>query len=126
MDQFKKAQEIAKKTQAMQQELAAIEMVGSGAGGGVKCVMNGQQKPLKIEFDDEYYGSADAATTSADVMAAMNDAHEKSIKVRELGELRSAAEKCELHGWRDKRANSAFRSFIQRSPFVPRVCCGSP
>ena len=46
MDQFKKAQEIAKKSQELQTELAAAEFEGSSADGAVTFKMNGQQQPV--------------------------------------------------------------------------------
>ena len=46
MDQFKKAQEIAKKSQELQTELAAAEFEGASADGSVTFKMNGQQQPV--------------------------------------------------------------------------------
>merc|ERR1719405_289040 len=46
MDQFKKAQEIAKKSQELQQELAAAEFEGASEDGKVTFKMNGQQQPI--------------------------------------------------------------------------------
>ena len=46
MDQFKKAQEIAKKSQELQTELAAAEFEGASADGAVTFKMNGQQQPV--------------------------------------------------------------------------------
>merc|ERR1719426_772690 len=46
MDQFKKAQEIAKKSQELQTELAAAEFEGASSDGSVTFKMNGQQPPV--------------------------------------------------------------------------------
>ena len=68
MDQFKKAQEIAKKSQEMQQELAAAEFEGANADGTVTFKMNGQQQPVSAAapgFDGEAAPPLDPAPLRA-------------------------------------------------------------
>ncbi|GMH90056.1 hypothetical protein TrST_g2204 [Triparma strigata] len=76
MEQFKKAQEIAKKTQELQSDLAK-EMI-TGTAGTVTVTVNGQQKPEKVELGDM---TLSAEEMSEDVKKAIDDAHAKSMKV---------------------------------------------
>ena len=74
-------QEVAKKTAQMQEELGKASVTGEAASGAVQCTMNGQQKPLSVVFGDGYLEAAAPETVSSDVMAAIDQAHEKSLKI---------------------------------------------
>lgn len=78
MEQFKKAQEIAKKTKELQDELQKTEVEGVSASGNVKVTLTGQQKPVGVEINVEGRTSEEI---SEDVVTAMKDAHEKSGKL---------------------------------------------
>ena len=77
MDQFKKAQEIAKKSQEMQQELAAAEFEGANADGTVTFKMNGQQQATACAAPG--FDGMDAEALSKGYTDAMMDAQAKSI-----------------------------------------------
>ena len=82
MEQFKKAQEIAKKTQDLQTELSKTSITGSS--NSVTVTVTGQQKPEKVEIGDLEISGEEL---SEDVRKAMEDAHGKSMKV--MGEKMS-------------------------------------
>merc|ERR1719478_998955 len=74
MDQFKKAQEIAKKSQELQTELAAAEFEGASADGSVTFKMNGQQQPVSAAAQDLSKAFSEAmADAQAKSLAAMNE-----------------------------------------------------
>ena len=77
MDQFKKAQEIAKKSADLQKELAAAEFEGANADGTVTFKMNGQQQATGCAAPG--FDGMDAAALSAGYTDAMKDAQGKSI-----------------------------------------------
>uniref|UniRef100_A0A7S1BEQ4 Nucleoid-associated protein n=1 Tax=Corethron hystrix TaxID=216773 RepID=A0A7S1BEQ4_9STRA len=79
MENFKKAQEIGKKTQALQAELAECSIDGTGADGKVTVTINGQQKPKSVDIDEGYLGSAGAEELSTELTKAFQDAHTKSM-----------------------------------------------
>ncbi|GMH61037.1 hypothetical protein TrRE_jg10323 [Triparma retinervis] len=75
MEQMKKAQEIAKKTQDLQASLGKLEITGSS--GGVTVVMTGQQKPVSVTLPDDIGGGEEL---SRDVERAIGQAQEKSME----------------------------------------------
>merc|ERR1719487_2321053 len=77
MDQFKKAQEIAKKSQELQTELAAAEFEGSSADGAVTFKMNGQQQPVSAAAPG--FEGKSAEDLSKAFSEAMADAQAKSL-----------------------------------------------
>jgi nucleoid-associated protein EbfC len=77
---FKKAQQVQEDAKKLQEELEQMEIPGECAGGSVKVVLSGNQEPRSVTI------SADAASKGADelsklVLAAMNDAYDKSTEV---------------------------------------------
>ena len=77
MDQFKQAQDIAKKSQEMQQELAGAEFEGANADGTVTFVMNGQQQPVSAAAPG--FDGLDAAALATGYQDAIKDAQAKSL-----------------------------------------------
>ena len=77
MDQFKKAQEIAKKSQELQTELAAAEFEGASADGSVTFKMNGQQQPVSAAAPG--FDGKSAEDLSKAFSEAMADAQAKSL-----------------------------------------------
>ena len=75
MEQMKKAQEIAKKTQDLQTELGKMEILGEA--GGVEVVITGQQKPVRVTLPEEL---GDAEELSRNVEKAIGIAQEKSME----------------------------------------------
>merc|ERR1719174_2405341 len=78
MDQFKKAQEIAKKSQELQTELAAAEFEGASSDGSVTFKMNGQQQPVSAAAPG--FDGMDAEALSKAFSEAMADAQAKSLQ----------------------------------------------
>ena len=77
MDQFKKAQEIAKKSAELQKELGAAEFEGANADGTVTFKMNGQQQATACAAPG--FDGMDAEALSKGYTDAMMDAQAKSI-----------------------------------------------
>jgi len=78
MQQAKKMQE---NMQKMQQELAAMELVGESGGGMVKVVMTGDRAVKSVIIDPSVWQEQDKALIEDLVAAAFNHA---SQKVEEL------------------------------------------
>ncbi len=89
MNQFKQAQEIAKKTQAMQAELDKLLIDGTAADGKVVVTLTGNQKPSKVSLDDAYLAGASGEQVGMDVAEAMKEAHQKSMsqQMEKMAEL---------------------------------------
>ena len=49
---FKKAQEIQQNAQKLQEELDDMEIDGANKDGRVRVWLTGNQKPLRVKFDD--------------------------------------------------------------------------
>ncbi|MDG6779038.1 YbaB/EbfC family nucleoid-associated protein [Thiomicrorhabdus sp. zzn3] len=49
---MKQAQEMQKNMQAMQKEIAEMEVVGEAGGGMVKVIMTGKHELVKVDIDD--------------------------------------------------------------------------
>eukprot|EP00590_Aulacoseira_subarctica_P003820 CAMPEP_0172419100 /NCGR_PEP_ID=MMETSP1064-20121228/5536_1 /TAXON_ID=202472 /ORGANISM="Aulacoseira subarctica , Strain CCAP 1002/5" /LENGTH=112 /DNA_ID=CAMNT_0013158383 /DNA_START=287 /DNA_END=625 /DNA_ORIENTATION=+ len=81
MENFKKSQQLGKKTAALVEELAAATVTGNGPGGKVRVIFSGQQRPKGIEIDDAYLESISPDDLCADITAAMQDAHSKSTEL---------------------------------------------
>jgi nucleoid-associated protein EbfC len=73
---IKKAQEVQQGAAALQEELEAMRIEGE-AGGLVKVVMNGNQRPLELTISPEAMGE-NAEVLSDLVLTAVKDAYEKS------------------------------------------------
>merc|ERR1739836_4451 len=54
MENFKKNQEIGKRTASFMDDLSSIIIEGISADGKVKVLVDGQQRPTGIEIEDEY------------------------------------------------------------------------
>ncbi|KAJ1449254.1 hypothetical protein M885DRAFT_536312 [Pelagophyceae sp. CCMP2097] len=78
MDQFKKAQEIAKKSAEMQAELGTLRIEGASTDRRVKFVMTGSQTPVSCAIDslDGFTG----ATLSAAATEALKAAQVTSLE----------------------------------------------
>ena len=81
MEQFKKAQEIGKRTQEMQKELEAMEVTGASSDGTVSVVVTGQNKPVRVEFSDGSLSEGTPEGVSESVTEAMKDAHQKGTEI---------------------------------------------
>mmetsp|Transcript_29270 Transcript_29270/g.78587 ORF Transcript_29270/g.78587 Transcript_29270/m.78587 type:complete len:190 (+) Transcript_29270:27-596(+) len=77
MEQFKKVQEIQKKTKELQEAMAVARIDGASASGAVKVVMSGEQIPIEVDISKELMDEG-AEKVSAEVTEAVKDATTKS------------------------------------------------
>ena len=78
---MKQAQKMQKKMLKMQEELAKETVEASAGGGMVKVIANGAHKIESISFEKEIVDSEDVEMLQDLVIAAVNDALEKSHKM---------------------------------------------
>jgi nucleoid-associated protein EbfC len=64
-----------------QEELGATMVEGSAGGGAVMVVMNGQQEVQSVTIDPEFVDPEDVETLQDAILAAINDAHSKSLQL---------------------------------------------
>jgi nucleoid-associated protein EbfC len=74
---IKKAQEVQKGAQKLQEELEQMEIEGEAGGGLVKVYMSGNQEPLRVAIAPDAL-KEEADVVSDLVLAAMQDAYSKS------------------------------------------------
>jgi nucleoid-associated protein EbfC len=79
MDSLKKANEIGKKSKAMQEDLEKIRLEGTSSNGKVKVTMSGQQVPVAVSIDPAMLNEGADAVQAA-VLEAMTNAHTASVK----------------------------------------------
>lgn len=79
---LKQAQKMQKAMEAVQNELANVEVEGSAAGGAVKATVSGQGALKGIKIDPEFL-KEDVQSVEASIVAAVNDAAEKAKKKSE-------------------------------------------
>jgi DNA-binding YbaB/EbfC family protein len=78
MGMMKQAKELQARMEAMQQEVAALEVDGSAGGGLVKVTMNGKGEMKKISIDPSLMKPEEAEIVEDLVVAACNDARTKA------------------------------------------------
>eukprot|EP00565_Helicotheca_tamesis_P005336 CAMPEP_0185733072 /NCGR_PEP_ID=MMETSP1171-20130828/18341_1 /TAXON_ID=374046 /ORGANISM="Helicotheca tamensis, Strain CCMP826" /LENGTH=123 /DNA_ID=CAMNT_0028402701 /DNA_START=275 /DNA_END=646 /DNA_ORIENTATION=+ len=83
MENFKKAQDIGKRTSALLQELSSITIEGVAADGKVRIFVDGQQRPKGTEIDENYLASVTAEDLNTAITTAMQDANVKSMEQME-------------------------------------------
>ena len=71
---FKKAQQIQKDAQKLQEELDGMELEGSSENGKVSIWLSGNQQPLKVRVDEELLNEGKTATEEA-VLSALQNAY---------------------------------------------------
>ena len=81
MENFKQSQELGKKTSSLIQELTSIQVEGVAAKGKIKVFVDGQQQPIGVEIDEEYFKETGVDDFSEMILVAMQDAHKKSLDV---------------------------------------------
>lgn len=81
MENFKQSQELGRKTSALLAELSSTTVEGAAAGGKIKVLVDGQQKPMGVEIDDDYFETVTVEDLTEKLATAMQDAHEKSTKL---------------------------------------------
>lgn len=88
---MKQVQNVQKKASEAQAKLAAMELVGESANGGVKVTLDGQGKFKSIKLSAEVINPENPSAVDADsiemledvISAAMKDATEKASKEME-------------------------------------------
>jgi DNA-binding YbaB/EbfC family protein len=75
---MKQAQEMQKKMQTMQEELSKTEFEGKAGGGIVSVKINGKNELLKVNLDPKMLNADDKEIIEDLIVAAFNDAKQKS------------------------------------------------
>lgn len=75
---FRQAQELQAKLAKAQQELGDMTTEVSSGGGAIKIVIDGQQKVHSVSISPEVINAEDAEFLEDMVMAAVNEALQKS------------------------------------------------
>lgn len=78
-DIMKRAQEMQKKLQDIQKQVAEMEVTGQSGGGAVKIIMTGQHYAKKVTFDTNLLKEEKSIIEDL-VAAAINDATDKIEK----------------------------------------------
>ena len=81
MGMMKQAKELQARMEAMQQEVAAMEVYGSSGGGLVKVTMNGKGEMRKISIDPSLMKPEESEIVEDLIVTACNDARAKAEAV---------------------------------------------
>ncbi len=81
MGMMKQAKELQARMEAMQQEVAAMEVDGSSGGGLVKVTMNGKGEMRKLSIDPSLMKPEEAEIVEDLIVTACNDARAKAEAV---------------------------------------------
>ena len=71
---FRKAQQIQKDAQKLQEELDSMELEGCSEDGKASIWLSGNQQPLKVRIDEEILNQGKAATEEA-ILSALQNAY---------------------------------------------------
>ncbi len=77
-DMMRQVQQMQQKMADMQKQLEDMVVEGSAGGGVVRVVANGKNEIMKITIDPEVVNKEDIEMLQDLVLAAVNQAHEKS------------------------------------------------
>jgi DNA-binding YbaB/EbfC family protein len=80
---MKQVQQMQAKMEAMQAELERAEIEASAGGGMVKVVVNGKNEVKSITIDPEVVNPEDVDMLQDLIVAAMNQAREKSSELQQ-------------------------------------------
>ena len=75
---LKQAQKMQEDISKIKQELAGMKVTGSAGGGMVEVIANGRQQILNIKIDEELIRSDDKEMVEDLIVAAVNQALERS------------------------------------------------
>lgn len=81
-DMMKQVQKMQAKMEEVQKELENKRVEGTSGGGMVKVVANGKQEILEIKIDPEVVNKEDVEMLEDLVLAAVNQAREKSVEIQ--------------------------------------------
>ena len=99
---FKKAQQIQKNAQKLQEELEVTEIEGTNSDSRVKIWVSGNQKPLRIEIDQSLLLEEKTKIEEA-ILDGMKSAHDISTsKMKERMEDLTGGFKLNLPGMGDE------------------------
>lgn len=83
MDGFERSQHVGALTSNLVQDLGSVVVEGSAAGGKVRIFMDGQQRPKRVQIDEEYGKAVDVDDLSTALLAAMQECYAKSREKQE-------------------------------------------
>jgi DNA-binding YbaB/EbfC family protein len=75
---LKQAQQLQKRLEQLQEELAEKRVEGTAGGGMVTVVVNGKQEPVDVKIDPEVVNPDDVEILEDLIVAAFNQAREKA------------------------------------------------
>jgi len=75
---FKQAQQLQKRMEQLQEELAEKRIEGTAGGGMITVVVNGKQEMVDIKIDPEVVNPDDVEILEDLIVAAANQAREKA------------------------------------------------
>ncbi len=78
MGMMKQAKELQEKMQALQEEVAALEVEGHAGGGLVSVVMTGKSEMKRLKIDPSLLKPEEAEIVEDLIVAAVNDARAKA------------------------------------------------
>ncbi len=78
---MKQAQQMQRKLQEAQEEIAETEVVGSAAGGMVEVKMMADKTPVSVSIKPEAVDPEDVEMLEDMILAALNDAMEQADKI---------------------------------------------
>ncbi|HVP36080.1 MAG TPA: YbaB/EbfC family nucleoid-associated protein [Terriglobales bacterium] len=81
-DMMKQVQKMQAKMEEVQKELENKRVEGTSGGGMVKVIANGKQEILEIKIDPEVVNKEDVEMLEDLILAAVNQAREKSVEVQ--------------------------------------------
>ena len=81
MGMMKQAKELQEKMQALQAEVAALEVEGTAGGGLVSVVMTGKSEMKRLRIDPSLIKPDEAEILEDLIVAAVNDARAKAEAV---------------------------------------------
>lgn len=79
---MKQAQKMQRRIEALQEELAALELVVSSGGGAIEIKVNGQGEFLALKLDSEFL-KEDAAFVQDTILEAFKEAATKAKAANE-------------------------------------------
>ena len=81
MGMMKQAKELQERMQALQEEVAAMEVEGSAGGGLVSVVMTGKSEMKRLKIDPSLLKPEEAEIVEDLIVAAVNEARAKAEQV---------------------------------------------
>ncbi len=86
---LRQAQQMQRKMAEVQEQLAGRTVEASSGGGMVRCVVNGRQEIVSLTIDPEVVNPEDVEMLQDLVLAAVNDAIQRSQKMvaEEMGKI---------------------------------------